>query len=293
MVDSYCGIMQQLSCSSARPGGAGWRADVNERTVVETMKRRIAVCLMILCLCPWTGPAHAESPVDWLFSSLTGANQSKEMVGMTHAETVAALRELGIHVPEEAILEVERGMAEAYERTAEQGLADVEQPWDFPLTLLSYLGTGSFDFDTGAWTPTSSDVYAFDAEVFDVSRMYTLFLQGIASIVPHFVCTDVTEAIDARDDSDIMEEGLEAGAMGTTAVRFTLNGRTYERQLAFYGDWFDAAAIDWVNEVLTAEGFDGQLCVFSDGMQGLILLYGDEARVEQLQRAIPQPPWVI
>jgi len=160
------------------------------------------------------------------------------------------------------------------------------------LTLLSILGAGRFDYDTGVWTATSSDVYAFDAEVFDISHMYALFLQGVSSIVPGFVCTDVTEAIHEWSEAEAAAKGAQAGgAEGTTTVRFTLNGRTCERQLAFYGDWFDTAAIDWVNEALTAEGFAGQLYAFSDGGQGLILFYGDEARIEQLKRVIPQPPW--
>ncbi len=35
---------------------------------------------------------------------------------------------------------------------------------------------------------------------------------------------------------------------------------------------------------------NGKLYAFSDGGQGLILFYGDETRIEQLKRVIPQPP---
>ena len=63
MVDSYCGIMQQLSCSSARPGGAGWRADVNERMAVETMKRqiRVTICMLLLFFVEFCGKSDALS----------------------------------------------------------------------------------------------------------------------------------------------------------------------------------------------------------------------------------------
>ena len=87
--------------------------------------------------------------------------------------------------------------------------------------------------------------------------MYALFLQGVSSIVPGVECTDVTEVIDEWSEAEIAAKGLLAGgAEGTTTVRFTLNAHIYERQLAFYGDWFDTAAIDWINEVLTAEGYN-------------------------------------
>ena len=249
------------------------------------MKRLILVCVMILCMCIASVPVNAESPLDWFFNLITGGTNNQEG-NMAHAETVAAFRDLGIDVPDEAVRETEQRLASIYSQFPVD-----EQPWDFPLMLLSYLGSGEYNYDTGAWTATSSDVYAFDAEIFDIDHMYTLFLQGVSSIVPGFSCADVTEAIDEWDEAESKEKELLAGAEGTTTVCFVLNGHTYERKLGFYGDWFDSAAIDWINEVLAVEGFDGQLCSFYDGGQGLILLYGDEARAEQLRKVIPQPPW--
>ena len=257
-----------------------------------SMRHLMLVCVMMLCLCTISLPVNAEGPLDWLFSLFVEPNQNQEVVGMTHAETVAAFRGLGIDVPDETVLDVEQSLADMNSQMAQYGFTRDEQPWDFPLMLLGRLGSGDYNYDTGIWTATSSDVYAFDAEVFDISHMYALFLQGVSSIVPGFECTDVTEVIDEWSEAEIAAKGLLAGgAEGITTVRFTLNAHIYERQLAFYGDWFDTAAIDWINEVLTAEGYDGQLCAFSDGGQGLILFYGDEARIEQLHKVIVQPPW--
>ena len=236
------------------------------------MKRLLPVCLLFLYLCGISVPVHAESAFDQLLRLFAETGQNQEAAGIPHAETVTAFRNLGIDVPEETVREVEQSLTEMC-----ASFSIREEPWDFPLMLLSRLGAGTYDFDTGDRTSTSTDVYSFDAEVFDIDHMYTLFLQGVSSIVPAFICTDVTEVIDGWDE-------------GTTTVRFTLNQHTYERQLSFYGDWFNTEAIDWVNEVLTAEGFDGQLCGFSDGGQGLILFYGDEARIKQLREVIPQPP---
>ena len=248
------------------------------------MKRLLLICLLFVCLCGASVPVHAESAFDQLLRLFAGTGQSREAAGIPHEETVAALRGLGIDVPEETVQEVEQSIADMTEMFSLR-----EQPGDFPLMLLSCLGQGTYDFDTGVWTPTSSDVYSFDAEIFDIDHMYTLFLQGVSSIVPGFICTDVTEVIEESYDAEADPEDFLTGPEGTTTVRFTLNRHTYERQLSFYGDWFNTDAIDWVNEMLTAEGFDGQLCAFSDGGQGLILFYGDEARIEQLEKVIPQP----
>ena len=272
------------------------------------MKRLLPVCLLFLYLCGISVPVHAESAFDQLLRLFAETGQNQEAAGIPHAETVTAFRNLGIDVPEETVREVEQSLTEMC-----ASFSIREEPWDFPLMLLSRLGAGTYDFDTGDWTSTSTDVYSFDAEVFDIDHMYTLFLQGVSSIVPAFICTDVTEVIDGWDEGwdeewgdgwdeewdeewgDGWDEGWDeewgnGWDEGTTTVRFTLNQHTYERQLSFYGDWFNTEAIDWINEVLTAEGFDGQLCGFSDGGQGLILFYGDEARIKQLREVIPQPP---
>ena len=244
-----------------------------------TMKHLMPVWVLILCLCAFSVAPYAGG----LFQE---PKQNQEVVGMTHAETVAALRGLGIDVPEETVRKAEQELSQSKQRFSID-----EQPWDFALVLLTDLGFGEYNYDTGVWTATSSDVYAFDAEIFDISHMYSLFLQGVSSIVPGFVCADVSEAIDEWDEAELAANSASPGAEGVTTVRFTLNGHPYERRLNFYGDWFDSSAIDWINEVLAAEGFDGRLCAFSDGGQGLILFYGDDARIEQLRQVIPQPAW--
>ena len=65
-------------------------------------------CMMILCLFLFSAPTFAESSFARLFYLLTGQDQKQEMGAMTHAETVAALRDLGIDVPDETVQEVEQ-----------------------------------------------------------------------------------------------------------------------------------------------------------------------------------------
>ena len=76
-----------------------------------------------------------------------------------------------------------------------------------------------------------------------------------------------------------------------TKVSFTINGHRYGRELFSLGDWFNAEAIGWVNEVLEQEGFDGRIHACDDNGQGLILFYGDEAYGETLRRILPGAVW--
>ena len=74
--------------------------------------------------------------------------------------------------------------------------------------LLAAVGVGHFDAETFEWTPTSDIVYSFDVEVFDIDRMYTLFLQGIQSISgDEFEITQIRE--EARECSFyVMEKSV-------------------------------------------------------------------------------------
>ena len=51
--------------------------------------------------------------------------------------------------------------------------------------VLLNAGMGKWDEETGEWSPTSQDVYAFDAEVMDIERMYTHFLRGVQALVSY------------------------------------------------------------------------------------------------------------
>lgn len=229
--------------------------------------------------------AHGSSALEWLRDLLFGKRQ-KTSENMTHQETVAALRNLGIEIPDETVRETEEALAAMILDLKRSGFNRGEQYYDFVLLLLCRLGEGEYDFDTGIWTPTSSQVYAFDAEVWDIEHMYTLFLQGVSSIVPGFECSDVTERITEWSQEEAAHIG-STSAEGKTDVAFTLNGRHYERKLSFMGDWFSEEAITWVNEVLAQGGFPGKLHMFFDGGQGLILFYGDDAYGEELRKVVP------
>ena len=49
-------------------------------------------------------------------------------------------------------------------------------------SLLSLLGSGTTDFSTLNWSPSTNGVYAFDAEVSGLDEMYTNFLRGVSAL---------------------------------------------------------------------------------------------------------------
>lgn len=219
---------------------------------------------------------------------LNGAGVKKGAENMTHAETVAALRGLGIEIPEKAVEETEAFMASQKAEWAKVGLDVPEVADTFATNLLMSVGLGEYDDDMETWTPGSSEVYAFDAEVFDIDNMYRQFFRGLSAIIPGFEPTDIHESVDECAEGDFEEDGAPA-AEGKTTVSFVLNGERYEWELDFYGDWFNEKAIALTNDVLAQQGFKGRIYTFADGMQGVMLFYGDEAYGKRLREIIPQP----
>lgn len=215
---------------------------------------------------------------------------TEQKMEMTDEEVVRALRDAGIDVSDATARETRQNMdaLDAYYKGL--GFTPYQRgARDYAASLLTAIGMGDYDYAADTWTPTSADVYAFDAEVFDISRMYALFLQGVQSIVPGFEVQDVKETVtEYKVLSALYRLFPMAGfrSEGSTAVSFTLNGHRYEKQLAYYGDWFDEKAIDWINEVLEKEGFEGRLYSFYDGGQGLILIYGSPEKAAKVGRLL-------
>lgn len=212
--------------------------------------------------------------------------ETRRETEMTDQEVVQALQSAGIHVPDGAA-EATRKRMDEWDAYSEQ-LGMTVYPHsarEYAANLLVYIGMGKYDYTSYTWTPTASDVYAFDAEVFDIGNMYALFLQGVASIVPGFYYQDVTETLEENEVHPTLEEMIAAGGFiseGTKTVSFTLNGHGYQKELEYYGDWFNEEAIAWINEVLEQEGFDGRLYEFYDSWQSVILIYGSEEKADQL-----------
>lgn len=185
----------------------------------------------------------------------------------TDAALLDSLRSLEICIPQELAATLRQELDSQH---AELHLPPVTSQ-EYALQLLMVLGMGEFDPEDDSWTPTSSELYAFDTEFYDIDTMYTLFLKGVSAIVPGFTPTEITET--PIEDCE---------ASGIKIVSLSLNGHSYQHDLTYQGDWFDGDAIAWVNDVLRQEGFPGQLYACFDGLQGILLLYGDADRAEKV-----------
>ena len=224
------------------------------------MRPQFLLALLVALCLTWTGicPACAEG-VD--LSGIVARLAEQEIhvsdeqlaaFAEAYGEALAEMEE-NSHIPEE----VKAGLRDYY--ASEGGLTS---------ELLFFLGGGEYDYDTGAWTATSADVYAFDAEVYDIEHMYTLFLQGVQAIVPGIQISDIQEDFD-----------WERLDYGTRGVSFTCNGTPYSVELVSQGDWLNSEIIDFMNDVLRQENCSGRLySVTDDADQMVILLYGSYGR---------------
>lgn len=141
--------------------------------------------------------------------------------------------------------------------------------FDKVAVLLSRIGDGDYDYDNMTWTPGNSNVYSFDAEVFDIVHMYTHFLRGVSAISQgELEFTDIQEdwsAVDWEEDT------------GVCKVEFIWNGRHYELDVAAQGDWFNNEFADALNQLIMTQGSDKRLFFTGDGYQACIVFYCDEA----------------
>ena len=213
------------------------------------------LCVMLACMCM---PAIA-------------VGDSKKM-----SPAIERLRQLGFDLSDEVL-----------ESIGEELHVD---PDTLSVTdLLLGLGLGDYDYDTGEWTPRSRRVYAFDAEIFDIEQMYTLFLQGIQAIVPDITITDIHEDLSGMTNALVdFGDGTHPPTDGKRTVSFVCNGHAYSTVLDSYGDWFNEQMFYFMDQVLEKEGCPFKLYELQAQMQFVIVVYGSELLAAQLQ-ALVQP----
>ena len=171
---------------------------------------------------------------------------------------VEILKELGLSDVSEDVVELAK-------KTLENMPPEVVESMNSIAMLLMYSAHGNYDFDTGVWTPTSSQVYSFDVEVFDIENMYSLFFQGIMSInSSEFEIANVVE--------DMSKVNLETG-QGERRVSFLYNGQEQLFIAKDNTDWFDVKIIGFMNDILEQNGSEKKLYGFSDGYQECIIFY--------------------
>ncbi len=182
---------------------------------------------------------------------------------------IEKLRELGFVLDEPALNAIEE---DVYCSVEELSVTD----------LLLGLGMGNVDADTGEWTPRSSQVYAFDAEIFDIAHMYTQFLHGVQAIVPDIVITDIREDLSVMtDELTVSDDPLRPATDGKRSVSFVCNGHPYSVELDSFGDWFNEDMFRFMNQVLAAENCPLRLHDFTAFCQFAVVIYcSDETAAE-------------
>ncbi len=248
------------------------------------VKRSIAFLLILSIMFTFTVWPHAAQGDDRAMNS-----------------AIEKLRQLGFDVDEQVLQEI-GGQSDAFTAFLSgmndfPGIPDgikqmfqskYESDNQTMFEILLNLGMGDYHYDTGEWTPKSSQVYAFDAEVFDIEHMYTLFLQGVQSIVPDVVISDIREDLSQLTEEMIpseTERGMDTD--GKRTVSFLCNDHPYSIELESWGDWLNMNILDFMNEVLEKEGCPNRLHVISDELDQLvILIYSTQERADRIKPLI-------
>lgn len=141
--------------------------------------------------------------------------------------------------------------------------------------LLTVLGDGEYDFENMTWTPDENGVYAFDAEVFNVDKMYTDFLTGISSL-------DKEELDFKNIQEDTSQMNWEEGT-GKRTVTFEWKNKQFTLEAAVEDDWFDLNVANELNEIIKKYGNGKQLYFAGDGYQECIVFYRDPEWAKSFQ----------
>lgn len=169
---------------------------------------------------------------------------------------LAVLRDLGLNVPDHAVEKC----------IPENGF----------IPLLEAIGWGSYDYEKNIWTPSSAQIYAFDAEVFSIEDMYLIYLKGLQAISEgELAFSDVVQ-----DNCQVNWNGPE----GIVHVHFSLNGTPCQYDAAFQGDWLDTRIRQAINRQLEQMGIEKRFYA-TDGAQGEIIFFCSEAWARKFEDA--------
>lgn len=173
-------------------------------------------------------------------------------------------------VPQEEGLRILRGL----------GLEVVPMPelgelWCYEYAL-NVAGGGAWDYDAETWTPSSSQFFSFDAEAFDVERMYLHYFDGLQSISRGEL--SFSDVVQDNGGVDWETPG------GTVAIRLRLNGADFAFAVDFEGDWLDVRIQKAVNQALETLGVQKRFySIHAD--QGCVVFFCTEAWARAFEEA--------
>ena len=170
------------------------------------------------------------------------------------------LRSLGIEITEAAEEDIRKNIEEICAMFSDEESADFYSDYCF---LLSWLGVGNYDTGIHDFVPYCDDVFAFDAEMYDISGDYMRLLGAVARIGDG--------AVTVADCKIETEEKIWGTDLGSRMICFELNGIQREFKAKVRNDWMDVSIIDFLNECLEEDGGERRIWCMPDGGQGLIV----------------------
>lgn len=173
---------------------------------------------------------------------------------------IDVLRSLGIEITEAAEVDIRKNIDEICAMFWDEEAEDFYSDYCF---LLSWLGVGDYDAGIHGFVPYCDDVFAFDAEMYDISGDYVSLLESVARISDGAVAMAGCK-VEA-------EEKIWGTDLGSQTIYFELNGVPREFKAKVRNDWMDVSIIDYLNECLEDDGGERRIWCMLDGGQGLIV----------------------
>ena len=243
------------------------------------MKTAAAAMALLLLLtgCSGKGAIGQAFPFETGPSGVSGPPADVKKARKSIETAAAALEELGVEGAAETGTELAESLDGASGEEAEWYASWYAEPSAAAAAILMELGCGEWDENTWEWSPTSHQVYWFDAEVMNLDVMYTETLAGIQSITAEDASfTDIAEDVSGVD--------YEADS-GTQTITFRCNGEPCRYDAEFQGDWLDEGFLVYMGKVL--DRLESEKCLYAcfDGGQGYMLMWQTPAWAAKLQKA--------
>lgn len=213
----------------------------------------------------------------WALLNLPGYSVMDKLTGrldnsMSYAQMADALSEVDIHISEQVIQEMVEYDNEYLTTYSEDYYANAPRRQKVE-DLLYCEGIGSYNKETGQWTPSTSGIYCQEMEVWNADSIYSDFLTGVSHMDNDLVFTDIRE--------DMRDVDIDAGR-GTVAVTFTFQNETHTIKADYFYDWFDTYAIAQLGKIIKSN--DQQLYVCSLDDYAAVLYYGTHRQVRTLEK---------
>lgn len=213
--------------------------------------------------------ALANLPQISLWDKLTGKLHND----MSYRQMAQQLLDVDITISEQTIKELEAYDAQHAAEYGEDYYTS--NPYASKVSdLLYWEGSGVYDEETWEWTPSTSGVFWFDTEVWNVDSIYTDFFSGLSAMNPELRFTDVHEDYSYAD--------IEAGT-GNVTVSFCYESVPYTLEADYLFDWFDSDILYEVGRILAADNKEKDLYISYNG-QAIVLYYGTAAQIRKLER---------